>query len=153
QCASFTEALPYLQRGCTMVLLDVDLGSVRAIEFIENARRAGFTGKILIVTAGTSGHEAVQLVQGGAAGILHKQHSVQEFCESIGKVAAGGSCLESTYLTSLFHSIDRTRPDGRVKLTERDRAVLRYILQGLTNKDIAARLGISEGAVKASLQL
>ena len=73
---------------------------------------------------------------------------------SIRQVAAGEPCLESTYLSSLFRSMDRTRAvDARPKLTERDRAVLRHVLQGLTNKDIAARLEISESAVKASLRL
>jgi DNA-binding NarL/FixJ family response regulator len=108
---------------------------------------------ILIVTAGISGQEAVQLIQSGVAGILHKQHSVQELCNSIRKVAAGEPCLESAYLSPLFRSVDRARVPTRPTLTDRDRAVLRHILQGLTNKDIAARLGISESAVKASLRL
>ena len=68
-------------------------------------------------------------------------------------MAAGEPCLETTYLSSLFRSVDRTRAPERPKLTERDRAVLRHVLQGLTNKDIAARLEISESAVKASLRL
>jgi two-component system nitrate/nitrite response regulator NarL len=153
QCASSAEALAFLRRGVTMVLLDVDLGPSRAFEFVATARKSGFTGQILIVTAGISGPEAVQLIQSGVAGILHKQHSIEELCTSIRKVAAGESCLENAYLTSLFHSVDRTRADTRAKLTERDRAVLRYILQGLANKDIAARLEISESAVKGSLRL
>jgi two-component system nitrate/nitrite response regulator NarL len=49
--------------------------------------------------------------------------------------------------------VDRSRLSDRSKLTERDLAVLRSIFQGLSNKDIAARLGISEGAVKASIQV
>jgi len=48
--------------------------------------------------------------------------------------------------------VDRTRMSSRPHLTERDRTVLRYIFQGLTNKDIAGRLNISEGAVKASIR-
>jgi two-component system nitrate/nitrite response regulator NarL len=153
QCSSTSEAIPILKQGVTMVLLDVDLGAGRAMEFVETAHKIGFDGQILIVTAGISGQEAVQLVQAGVAGILHKQHSVQELCNSIRKVAAGEPCLESAYLSPLFRSVDRTRPITRPKLTERDRAVLRYILQGLTNKDIAARIEISESAVKASLRL
>ena len=153
QCSSSAEAVPILKRGVTMVLLDVDLGAGRAMEFVEAARKVGYEGQILIVTAGISGQEAVQLIQAGVAGILHKQHSVQELCDSIRRVAAGEPCLESAYLSSLFRSIDRTRVSAKPTLTERDRAVLRYILQGLTNKDIAARLEISESAVKASLRL
>jgi two-component system, NarL family, nitrate/nitrite response regulator NarL len=153
QCSSATEAMPVLKKGVDLVLLDVDLGASRAMEFVQASRKAGYGGQILIVTAGISGQEAVQLIQSGVAGILHKQHSVQELCNSIRKVAAGESCLETAYLSALFRSVNRTRADGRAKLTERDRSVLRYILQGLTNKDIAARLEVSEGAVKASLRL
>jgi two-component system nitrate/nitrite response regulator NarL len=153
QYASTQEAIPALKRGATMVLLDVDLGAGRAMEFVESARKAGYGGSILIVTAGISGQEAVQLIQAGVAGILHKQHSIDELCSSIRRVAAGEPCLESAYLASLFRSVDRTRPSERPKLTERDRAVLRHVLQGLTNKDIAARLEISESAVKSSLRL
>jgi two-component system nitrate/nitrite response regulator NarL len=104
------------------------------------------------VTAGVSGQEAVQLVQAGVAGILHKQHSTEKLSDAIRQVAAGEVCLEQDYLTSLFRSVDRTKPQTQPKLTERDKTVLRFIFQGLTNKDISARLEISEGAVKASLR-
>src|ERR1043166_2876617 len=108
QCSCWPDAAPLLRRGVNVVLLDVDLGTTRAITFVEAAKRSGFTGKILVVTAGISGQEAVQLIQAGVSGILHKQHSVQELCASIRKVAAGESCLESAYLSSLFRSMDRT---------------------------------------------
>src|SRR5262245_46662764 len=72
QCGSASEALTVLNRsGATMVLLDVDLGPERAIDFILEARKKGFGGQILIVTAGISGQEAVQLIQAGVTGILH----------------------------------------------------------------------------------
>src|SRR5581483_5989533 len=88
QCSSSTEALPLLQSAPTVVLLDVDLGAGRALEFVEAANRMGFTGRILIVTAGISGPEAVQLIQSGVAGIMHKQHSGQDLCNTIRRVAA-----------------------------------------------------------------
>jgi two-component system, NarL family, nitrate/nitrite response regulator NarL len=48
--------------------------------------------------------------------------------------------------------VDRSRAARRTKLTERDKAVLRYILQGLTNREISERMEVSEAAVKASLR-
>jgi two-component system nitrate/nitrite response regulator NarL len=142
-----------LNRNVNMVLLDVDLGNERALSFVEGARDAAFEGQILVVTAGISGQEAVRLLQAGVAGIIHKRHSGQILCESIRKIAAGESCLEGKYLTSLIRSVDRTRTPTDPKLTERDRALLRYILEGLTNREIGMHLQISEGAVKASLSL
>jgi two-component system, NarL family, nitrate/nitrite response regulator NarL len=152
QCSSTAEAIALLKTGVTMVLLDVDLGATRGLEFVEEANRIGFEGQILVVTAGISGQEAVQLIQAGVAGIMHKQHSSEELCSTIRRVAAGDRWLERDYLSPLFRSVDRTRLSSRPKLTERDRLVLRSILQGLSNKDIATRLNISEGAVKGSIR-
>ena len=153
QCSTSAQALEVLSKsGATMVLLDVDLGPERALDFVTQAKKKGFAGQILVVTAGVSGQEAVQLVQAGVAGILHKQHSTEKMSDALRQVAAGDVCLEQDYLTSLFRSVDRTKPQTQPKLTDRDKTVLRFIFQGLTNKDISARLEISEGAVKASLR-
>ena len=153
QCESSAEALALLNHNVNMVLLDVDLGNERALGFVEGAREAAFEGQILVVTAGISGQEAVRLLQAGVAGIIHKKHSGRILCESIRKLAAGESCLEEKYLTSLIRSVDRTRTAANPKLTERDRALLRYILKGLTNREIGTHLQISEGAVKSSLSV
>lgn len=136
----------------TVVLLEADLGSARAVDFIRGARQAGFSGFFLILTAGLSDAEAVQLVQAGVSGILHKHHSTSDLCDTIRLVASGKVSLEPPYLAPLFRSLDRTKAAQRPTLTERDRAVVRDVSQGLTNRAIAARLQISEGAVKASLR-
>jgi len=68
-------------------------------------------------------------------------------------VSSGEVYLEKDYMSSLFRTVDQTKSREEVKLTARDKAVLRFIFQGLSNKDIAARLQISESAVKASLQI
>jgi two-component system, NarL family, nitrate/nitrite response regulator NarL len=153
QAESATAALEQLPSStANMILLDVDLGAERALDFVLGARRLNFEGRILVLTAGLSGPEAVQLVQAGVAGILHKHHSTGVLCDTIRQVAAGEVCLEKDYLPHLFRTVDRTRGPLQPKLTERDKTVLRFIFQGLTNKEIAARLDISEGAVKASLR-
>ena len=153
QCGSSAEALAVLNRNVDIVLLDVDLGNERALGFVEEARKDYFEGQILVVTAGISGQEAVRLLQAGATGILHKRHSGQTLCEAIRKLAEGESCLEEKYLTSLIRSVDRTRASTNPKLTDRDRALIRHLLEGLTNREIGVHLEISEGAVKASLRL
>jgi len=153
QCSSSAQALDALKRGgASLILLDVDLGPERALDFVTQAKKVGFEGQILVVTAGISGQESVQLVQAGVAGILHKQHSTEALCDAIRQVAAGEVFIEQNYLSSLFRSVDQTKPQTQPRLTDRDKTVLRFIFHGLTNKDIAARLEISEGAVKASLR-
>jgi two-component system, NarL family, nitrate/nitrite response regulator NarL len=153
QAESAAAALDQLPSSrANLILLDVDLGPERALDFVLGARRLNFEGRILVLTAGLSGPEAVQLVQAGVAGILHKHHSTSVLCDTIRQVASGEVCLEKDYLPHLFRTVDRTRGPLQPRLTERDKTVLRFIFQGLTNKEIAARLDISEGAVKASLR-
>jgi two-component system nitrate/nitrite response regulator NarL len=152
QFASSSEALTALDSGPQVVLLDIDLGSEKALDFVHAARRRGFDGKILVVTAGASDLEAVQLIQAGVAGILHKHHSTAALCRTIRQVANGEVCLEQKYLGPLFRTVKSSRKQTGTRLTERDRTILCCILQGLTNREIADRLEVSEGAVKASLR-
>ena len=152
EVSSVGEALSRLNAQTDVVLLDVDLGRERALEFVESAKSAAFQGRILIVTAGISGREAVRLVQAGVAGILHKNHPTKVLCAAIRKVMAGEACIEGEYLTALFQSVDRGSAGSHPKFTERDRVVVQHVLQGLTNRDIAGQLNISEAAVKASLR-
>src|SRR6266700_283699 len=55
------------QEQFDVVLLDVDLGGARGIEFVQEANQRQFPGKILVVTAGVSDQEAIQYVQSGVA--------------------------------------------------------------------------------------
>lgn len=152
-CGSAVDALEMLRShvDLSMILLDFDLGPDRVIDFIRDARATGFMGRILVVTAGISGQEAVQLIQSGIHGILHKHNTPATLCNTIRQVASGEVFLEGAYLKPVFRDIDRTRFGGATPLTERDRFVLRCMFQGLANKEIATRLHLSEGAVKASI--
>lgn len=153
QCGSSAEALAILKNShVSVVLLDMDLRTERGTAFVLEAKRRGFQGPILVVTAGVSGQEAVQLIQNGVAGILHKQNSTETLCRVIQQVAEGQPCLETEYLTSLFRAMDRTRGPSRPGLNSRDQTLLRFILEGLTNKAIGQRLDVSEGTVKASIR-
>jgi two-component system, NarL family, nitrate/nitrite response regulator NarL len=152
QSGSAREALEALgPQRCDHGSTRCDLRSERALDFVTGARKKGFEGQILIVTAGTADQEAVQLIQAGVSGILHKQHSMEVLSGTIRKIAQGEVCLESEYLGPLFRSVNRFRLSTRPKLEERDRMVLRLILQGLTNREIAARLEVTEGAIKSAL--
>lgn len=154
-CASAAEALRMLQAGASpsMILLDFDLGPERVIDFLRDARERGFTGHVLVVTAGVSGREAIQLIQSGIRGIFHKHNTAETLCATIRQVARGELFLEKVYLGPVFRNLDKTRIGDEPNLTERDKAILRFLFEGLANKEIAAHLQVSEGAVKSSISL
>lgn len=141
------------QNEVDIVLLDIDLGKDSAQDFVFRTRSEKPGIRILIVTGGVSEQEAVQLIRLGVAGIMHKHNPPDSLCEAIRRVAAGQVQLEASYLKPLMQSVDAFGQPARQKLTDRDRLMLRALFQGLGNKEIADRLQISEGAVKASLRL
>jgi two-component system, NarL family, nitrate/nitrite response regulator NarL len=150
-CPSIATALQLIaQHTFDLVLLDHDLGSERASQFLPAARQGGFEGRVLVVTAWVSDTEARRLLQQGVAGIFLKQAPLEELIVSIRTVMAGGSWVDRS-LTALPE-----HPDGRESTTpffnERQRKVLRFVVEGLSNKEIAWRLQISESYVKAILQ-
>lgn len=141
------------QNQVDIILLDIDLGTDSAEDFIFRTRTRQQDARILVVTGGVSEQEAVQLVRLGVVGILHKHNPPDSLCATIRKVMLGQVQMEATYLKPIMSSMDAFVQPSRQKLTDRDRLLLRALFQGLGNKEIAGRLQISEGAVKASLRL
>jgi len=154
-CGSGAEALRMLRAGLepVMILLDFDLGAERVIDFLRDAKDAGFDGSVLIVTAGVSGREAIQLIQAGVRGIFHKHNTVETLCDTIRRVSRGELFLEERYLDPMFKSIRGPETGGQPHLTERDKVILRLLFEGLANKEIAAHMNVSEGAVKSSISV
>jgi DNA-binding NarL/FixJ family response regulator len=153
-CGTSAEALEVLKGSpVDIVLLDFDLGEDHGSQFIAAARRAGYPGKILMVTAGMDAAESSIALQLGASGIFLKHNSPVTLAKAIRLVASGEMWMDQRVIHLMADGIHRREGVGFQKvLTEREQQVLRGIFEGLTNKEIAARLGVSESAVKATLQ-
>lgn len=152
-CGTAAEALEILSRTpVDIILLDYDLGDDNA-DFIAAARQAGFTGKILMVTAGMSAPESSTALKAGASGVFLKHNSPGSLMQAIRMVAAGEMWVDNRVIRQLADGV--AQPDQhsfRKLLTEREQQVLRGLFEGLTNKEIGAQLGVSESAIKATLQ-
>lgn len=153
-CASVGEALDCLrQKPVDIVLLDYDLGKERGLDLISQGRQLGFKGRFLMVTAEISDAESVEALDRGATGIFHKHLSPRVLTEAIHKVMEGETWLDENAIQSLIRVSKHPGAAGQTEpFSEREDLVLRGVFEGLTNKEIAKQLNISESSVKAVLQ-
>ena len=153
-CGTVAEALETVGRKpVDIVLLDYDLGEDHGSHFISSARRAGYTGKVLMVTAGMSAKESSTALHLGASGIFLKHNSPGTLAKAVRLIMGGEIWVDPKVIQLMADRVDQ-REDERVSplLTEREQQVLRGIFEGLSNKEIGAQLGVTDGAVKATLQ-
>lgn len=132
-----------------VLILDYDLGSQTALDFMQALQKTSFSGRVLLVTAGLPDNDALTLIRLGISGIFHKQDSPDSLQRAIFEVSQGRVLIDQQYLQTILAA---NAPQDTPRFTERERTTMRYLLQGLANKEIAAHLNISESAVKATLQ-
>lgn len=154
-CASATDALAVLDiEEVDIVLLDYDLGEEQGSSFLEGARRKGFTGRVLMVTAGMSDGGTLRALEGGASGVFLKHSPPAQLIDAIRNVMKGEMWLDPKAVRSLVAGASGKSDEQRASqpLSGRERSVLKGVFEGLTNKEIAGSLQISESSVKAALQ-
>jgi len=153
-CGTIAEALQVLkQKSIQVVLLDFDLGEHDGREFVRLAKAQGFKGKILIVTASIDRAATMELIRSGISGVFLKRDSASSLVQGIRDVMAGKVCLDQAQLQTALGTDVGTLPDHRTRpFTEREQQVLSCVFEGLANKEIAARIGVSESSVKARVQ-
>jgi DNA-binding NarL/FixJ family response regulator len=154
-CGSVTEALEAVKREpVDIVLLDYDLGEEQGSLFLEEAKSRGFSGRILMVTAGMNDTGTLRALEGGSSGLFLKHSPPAQLVEAIHKVMTGEMWLDSGAVRSLIGGATVKSDEQRTSapLSPRERTVLKAVFEGLTNKEIASRMELSESSVKAVMQ-
>lgn len=127
-----------------VVLLDLELPGGDGISAIP-ALVAG-NARVLVLTAYDTDERVFGSLQAGAGGYLLKGATAAEIAGAIRTVHAGDSVLAPSVAARVVASV---RPrEGRTRLSGREREVLGLLAEGLTTKEMARRLGITERTVK-----
>jgi DNA-binding NarL/FixJ family response regulator len=150
ECGNCAEALGIMRHSSVdVVLLDFALGMERGDEFISAARRAGYRGRFLIVAGSADARDSAVALKLGASGVFSKSEAPDSLVQAIRLVANGQVWLDDRVIQLLSNHYDQK--SGGL-LTYREQKVLLGILGGLTNKNIADDMGISESSVKGIVQ-
>ncbi len=136
-----------------VAVLDVRLPDASGVEVCRDLQMAMPTVGCLMMSVYNDDEALFEAIMAGAAGYVLKQLRGGDLVEAIRKVAAGQSLLDPAVTTRVLDRI-RSGPsadDALDLLSDQERSVLHFIGQGLTNRQIASELQLSEKSVKNSV--
>ena len=135
-----------------VVVMDVRLGDGSGIEATRDIRATHGNTRVLMLTSFADDSALLASIMAGASGYVLKQVRGSELVSAIRAVAAGRNLLDQVLADEVIERLARGKhlvQDGRLALlTGQEERVLALITDGLTNREIGARLGLAEKTVK-----
>ena len=156
EAATGAEAVELTRRlAPDLVLLDIRMPDLDGLQAIEAIKRDCPQTAVLMVTMYEDPSYLVKAIAAGATGYVLKGIRRAELLQMIRTVADGGSAIDPALMSSVLRGMT-TGPDvaedPTTRLTSRELQVLRLIVDGLTNKEIAGRLCVSTDTVKRHVE-
>jgi DNA-binding NarL/FixJ family response regulator len=145
--------------GPRVILLHVGLGRTDCLRIADESRRARPDAQVVVMDLSPGHDDLMEFVNAGVAGFVPKDASFDDLLTTIRAVAEGEKVLPPDMATALFAQIvhEGVGRRGRlaltdVRLTEREREVVKLISSGSSNKEIASALMIATHTVKSHVR-
>jgi len=134
-----------------VVLMDLQMPGIDGVEATRTIMAELPETQVVVLTSFSDSGRIIAALDAGAVGYLLKDTEPDDLLSGIRAAASGESPLHPRAARELLSARRGGSPVGPVDLTPRETEVLAMVRQGLANKQIARRLGISERTVKAHL--
>ena len=152
-------ALPLEGDAPHVVLLDIGLHKGDSLRIASRVRAEHPDARVIVMDLLPVHEDLVEFVNAGVAGFIMKDATLDDLVQTIRTVASGASVLPPSMTSTLFSQIARDAiTSGRpalleaVRMTPRERQVISLIAEGLSNKEIAAKLHIATHTVKSHVR-
>ncbi|HBZ14167.1 MAG TPA: DNA-binding response regulator [Pantoea sp.] len=146
-----TEALAEARRlSPDVILLDLNMKGMSGLDTLKALRNEGIAARILILTVSDARNDIYAMVDAGADGYLLKDSEPELLLAQIMRGAKGENVFSETVADYLTTRQPTSNPFKQ--LTERELDVLQEVARGLSNKEIATTLHISEETVKVHIR-
>jgi len=135
-----------------IVILDINMPRMNGIQTLRRMKDMDVTIKIIMLTFHEEEEYLRETLNLGANGYVLKDAESESLTKAIREVYIGGTSIPPNIMTSDFEkqtTYGRKRDEkGKIRLTKREYEVLTLIAEGISNKEIAGKLFISEKTVK-----
>lgn len=145
-------------RKPNVILFDMSLKNLDDLSVVEVLTKDFPNSRVIGMGLIPTQSDIVEFVSAGASGFILKDATVREFIKTVKDVSQGSKVLPPQFTGSLFaHVIEQAvkRRKGRlasaVTMTKREREILVFIAEGMSNKEIAARLNVAVYTVKSHI--
>lgn len=154
EASSGTEAISLANRlNPDLILLDLNMKGMSGLDTLNALRREGVNARIIVLTVSDSRSDIFTLIDAGADGYLLKDSDPEALLDDIRRGAKGEEAFSAQVADYLRNrSSEKANGDPFSTLTERELDVLQEVARGLSNKQIACGLHISEETVKVHIR-
>lgn len=155
RAASGEEALAGIRRLQPQIaVVDFNMPDLSGLAVLEAIRQEALPTQVVLLTASASDSQLLDMMEAGAAAILLKEAAADMLLDCLRSVADSGSCAPSEVIAAALERERQRRAAWQqlaASLTPREREIIDLAVAGETNKQIAYRLGVSEGTTKVHL--
>ncbi|MDD5127211.1 MAG: response regulator transcription factor [Dehalococcoidales bacterium] len=136
-----------------IIIMDINLPRLNGIEATRLIKAKHPAIAILALTVYDDNEHILGMLEAGAAGYLTKTVFGEDVARAVRGIIAGDTIISGTLSQHLIQNVAKQKaspvslPSGE-RLTRREMEVLKLIAKGMTNKDIAKKLGVTDGTVK-----
>lgn len=138
-----------------LILIDLNMKGMNGIETLLALKAQDPQARCVILTVSDDQADILAAIRAGADGYLLKELEPEELCLRIKQSVRGALVLEGSVAGRLAHALNAPPPPAPVlrgELTEREREIVALLANGLSNKEIARNLSISDATVKVHIK-
>lgn len=129
------------------VILDIGIPQLDGLEVIDRSRRLNNNPPILVLTAQPSEHFVSRCIQAGASGFVSKQKDLTEVTGALKAILSGHSYFPILANSNVISKSSQDEAELIKKLSTREMVVLQQLATGLSNKEIADRMLLSNKTI------